>query len=111
MVEITGDGHQSRDFTYVDNIARGTVLGLAPLGYEIINLGSDQPAELLRVVELLEQETGERARLEFVPAHPADVRATWADVGKARRLLGWEPQVTLEDGLAATVEWLRGSGA
>ena len=106
-VEVTGDGRQSRDFTYVDDIARGTVLGLRPLGYEIINLGSDQPAELMRVVELLEEETGERANIEFIPSHPADVRATWADISKARRLLGWEPQVSLEEGVHRLVVWYR----
>jgi UDP-glucuronate 4-epimerase len=104
-VEVFGDGHQSRDFTYVDDIARGTVLALKPVGYEIINLGSDQPAELLRVVELIEQETGKKADLKFAEAHAADVRATWADVSKARRLLGWESEVTLEEGICRLVTW------
>ena len=66
-VEIFGDGHQSRDFTYVDDIARGTVLGLKPVGYEIINLGSDQPHELLRRVELIEKETGKKAEPRLRP--------------------------------------------
>lgn len=104
-VEVFGDGHQSRDFTYVEDIARGTVLGLKPLGYEIINLGSDQPAELLRVVELIEEATGRTANLSYAPAHAADVRATWANVAKARELLGWRPQVTLEEGVRRLVDW------
>jgi UDP-glucuronate 4-epimerase len=104
-VEIFGDGRQSRDFTYVDDIARGTVLGLAPLGYEIINLGSDRPHELLRTVELIEKETGNQARLVFAPEAKADVRATWANVDKARRLLGWQPQVALEEGVHRLVAW------
>jgi len=106
-VEIYGDGHQSRDFTYVDDIARGTILGLKPVGYEIINLGGDQPAELLRIVELLEGYTGEAADLHFGPAAAADVRATWADTSKARRILGWQPEVTLEEGVRRLVEWYR----
>lgn len=104
-VEVLGDGRQSRDFTYVDDIARGTILGLRPLGYEIINLGGDRPAELLRVVELLEQETGRRAHLVHRPADAADVRATWARVDKARELLGWQPQVPLEEGVRRLVAW------
>jgi len=106
-VEIFGDGRQSRDFTYVDDIARGTVLGLKRLGYEVINLGSDRPVELLQVVRLLEQELGKQARLEFGPAQAADVRATWADIERARRLLGWEPKVTLEEGVKRLVDWYR----
>jgi UDP-glucuronate 4-epimerase len=104
-VEILGDGHQSRDFTYVDDIARGTILGIKRVGYEIINLGSDQPHELLETVALIEKETGEKANLTFGAADKADVRATWANVDKARRLLGWEPQVHLEEGIRRSVAW------
>jgi UDP-glucuronate 4-epimerase len=104
-VEVFGDGRQSRDFTYVDDIARGTVLALKPLGFEIINLGGDRPAELLRVVELLEKETGGQAELLHSPAHAADVRATWASIEKARRLLGWQPEVSLEEGVHRLVQW------
>jgi len=107
QVEILGDGHQSRDFTYVDDIARGTILGLKPLGYEIINLGSDKPHELLRTVELIEQETGKKADLVFGPSDKADVLATWANIQKARELLGWEPQVSLEEGIHRSVSWYR----
>ena len=106
-VQVYGDGSQSRDFTYVDDIARGTILGLAPLGYEVINLGGDQPARLDRVITLLEQEIGGRADLEFGPVAAADVPATWADIGKARRLLSWEPAVGLEEGIIRLVRWYR----
>jgi UDP-glucuronate 4-epimerase len=104
-VEILGDGHQSRDFTYVDDIARGTVLGTKRLGYEVINLGSDKPHELLRTVELIEQETGKKAALTFGPSDKADVPATWANVEKAKDLLGWAPRVTLEEGIHRSVAW------
>jgi nucleoside-diphosphate-sugar epimerase len=106
-VVIFGDGGQSRDFTYVDDIARGTVLGLRPLGFEIINLGSDSPAELMDVLRLTERLTGETAQIVTRPAHPADVRATWANIGKARELLGWSPTVALNDGIANVVDWYR----
>ena len=104
-VTITGDGRQSRDFTYVEDIARGAIAGLRPLGYEIINLGSDTPVVLIDMVRLVEELVGKKAKVEFVPLHPSDVPATWADIGKAERLLGWRPQFTLRDGISALVKW------
>lgn len=104
-VLLFGDGQQSRDFTYVEDIARGTVAGLAPVGYAVINLGSDQPIKLLDAVRQVEALTGRTAALRFEPRHPADVPATWADIGQARRLLGWEPQTPFAAGVQALVEW------
>ncbi len=104
-VHVFGDGRQSRDFTYVDDIARGTILGLKPLGYEIINLGSDRPHELNEVIRLIESATGKRAQIAYSERHKADVLATWASIEKAERLLGWRPQVTLEEGVRRLVAW------
>jgi len=104
-ISIFGDGKQTRDFTYVDDIARGTVLALKPLGYEIINLGSDRPVALMDVLTKIAQFAGKTPKLKFYPAHPADVQATWANVSKAKRLLGWEPQVLLDQGLRNAVDW------
>lgn len=104
-VTIFGDGTQQRDFTYVDDIACGTIAGLRPLGYEVINLGSDTPVPLIDTVRLIENLTGKAARLEFHPFPKADVYATWADIHKAERLLGWRPQMTYRQGIAALVEW------
>ncbi len=104
-VHIYGDGTQKRDFTYVEDIARGTVAALRPLGYEVINLGNDRPVSVNRVIELIEGYLGRKARRVYEDAHPADVPATWADISKARRLLDWEPRVPLEEGLARTVAW------
>lgn len=106
-VQVYGDGLQSRDFTYVDDIARGTILGMRRLGFEVINLGSDCPARLGDVIELVEKEAGRSADRVYSPAHPADVPATWADVSKAKRLLGWEPQVQLEEGVVRLAAWYR----
>jgi UDP-glucuronate 4-epimerase len=106
-VTVYGDGTQSRDFTYVDDIARGTIAGLQPLGYEIINLGSDRPAKLMDLIRMVEEQVGRKAALEHKPRHPADVTATWADISKARRLLGWQPETTLQDGIARLVAWYR----
>jgi len=104
-VTVYGDGQQSRDFTYVDDIARGTIAGLQSLGYEVINLGSDTPVVLMDAIRLVEKLLGRKACLEFKPRHPADVLATWADIGKAGRLLGWQPQTSFEQGIAHLVAW------
>lgn len=104
-VRIYGDGTQSRDFSYVDDIARGTILALAPLGFEVVNLGSDSPCALMDLVRMNEGAAGKRALLEFYPSAIADVPATWANIEKARTLLGWAPEVTLEDGVGRLAAW------
>jgi len=106
-VTVYGDGSQSRDFTYVNDIARGTIAGLKPLGYEVINLGSDRPAALMDAIRLVEELVGRQAQLDFRPLHPADVPATWADIGQAERLLGWRPQVGFREGVAELAGWYR----
>jgi UDP-glucuronate 4-epimerase len=104
-VRVTGDGSQRRDFTYVDDVAEGTLAALKPVGYEIVNLGSDRPVALLDVVERLERLLGRKASLCFAPAEPSDVPETWADVSKAEALLGWRPRTTLDEGLARLASW------
>jgi len=104
-IVVYGDGTQERDFTYVDDVARGTVAALGVRGFEVINLGSDRPVELNRVIRTLEGILGRPAVIDRRPRHPADVGATWADISKARRLLGWQPEVDLETGLGLTVSW------
>jgi dTDP-glucose 4,6-dehydratase len=102
---LYGDGTQERDFTYIDDIARGTLAALKPLGYEVINLGSDRPVPLHDVITLIERFLGRQAQIQRRPMHPADVTATWADISKACKLLGWVPQTSLEEGLRRTVDW------
>ncbi|QWK13778.1 MAG: GDP-mannose 4,6-dehydratase [Aquificota bacterium] len=104
-LEVFGNGSQSRDFTYIDDIAEGTILATKPLGYEIINLGNNRPHSLLEMIGLIEKYTGKKARLEMRDFHKADMKATWADISKAKSLLGWEPKVSLEEGIKRTVEW------
>ncbi|MGC9017642.1 MAG: NAD-dependent epimerase/dehydratase family protein [Caldimicrobium sp.] len=105
-IEIYGDGTQARDFTYIDDIARGTILALKPLGYEIINLGGGRnPYTLNQVIEILEKYLNKKAKRVYLPFHKADVKVTWAEIEKAKRLLSWEPEITLEEGLKRTVEW------
>lgn len=104
-VIVYGDGSQERDFTYVEDIARGTIAGLKPVGYDVINLGSDKPVVLMDTIRLVEQLLGKSAQFEYRPFHPADVMATWADISKAERLLGWRPQFSFQTGVKALVDW------
>jgi UDP-glucuronate 4-epimerase len=104
-VTVFCDGSATRDFSYIDDIARGTVAGLRPLGCETINLGSDRPVPVIEVIRRIEQLTGREARLEFQEPHPADAPATWADITRARTLLGWEPRVDPAEGIARLVRW------
>ncbi len=105
-VLVYGDGKQSsRDYTYLEDIARGVIAGLKPLRYEVINLGSDSPIVLIDTIRLIEELVGKKAELSHQPFHPADVRATWANIGKAKELLGWRPQVSFREGITALVEW------
>ena len=107
-LEIFGDGTQSRDFTYVDDIASGTIAALKPVGYEIFNLGGGkQPTTLLLMIQKLEELLGKKANLEFKPFHIADVKSTYADISKAKTMLDWEPTISLDEGLEQCVKWYR----
>ena len=104
-ITVFGDGTQQRDFTYVDDIARGTVAALGVTGYEAINLGHGAPVELTEVIRLIEAAVGKTARITYRDRHPADPMTTWADIGCARSLLDWAPAVGIEEGIGRTVEW------
>jgi nucleoside-diphosphate-sugar epimerase len=105
-LELMGDGSQSRDFTYVDDIARGTIAALKPLGYEIINLGGgNNPITLQTVIAFIEKALGKKAIIDLKPFHIADIKETWADISKAERLLGWKPVVKPMDGFQKSVDW------
>lgn len=104
-LHLNGDGSQSRGFTYVDDIARGVLLGLKPLGYEIFNLGGHENITMNDLIALIERKVGRTAQIVHHPFPPADMTANLADVSKAGQLLGWEPQVGLEEGLERTIAW------
>jgi nucleoside-diphosphate-sugar epimerase len=106
-ITVYGDGDQSRGLTYVDDIARGTLLGLQRMGYEVINLGGHEVVKINDLVKMLERLIGRKAEVEYQALHPADMMANWAQVYKAGRLLGWEPRVSLEEGLKETIEWYK----
>lgn len=105
-LELFGDGSQTRDFTYVDDIAAGTIAALAPVGYEIVNLGGGrEPTSLNDVIAAIERRLGRRAVIDTKPFQKIDLQDTRADIAKARRLFGWEPQVGLAEGIERTVDW------
>lgn len=104
-IKVFGDGKQKRDFTYIDDIVEGTIRGLRPLGYEIFNLGNNNSVELSYVIGLIEKYLGKKAKVEYLPRHPADVPATWANIKKAKELLDWEPTVKIEEGIERTGKW------
>jgi nucleoside-diphosphate-sugar epimerase len=106
-VRLNGDGEQSRGFTYIDDIARGTILGLRPLGYQIINLGGHETIKINELIHLFEELIGRQAQIEYRPAHPADMQANWADVNKAREVIGWRPEISLREGISNLVAWYK----
>ena len=107
-IPVFGDGNTSRDYTYVDDTVDGVIAATdKEFGYEIINLGESQTIELDRLIELLEQAMGVKAEINRQPAQPGDVPITFANIEKAQRLLGYNPQVKIEDGIPRFIEWFR----
>lgn len=110
-VIVYGDGSQSRDFTYVDDIAKGTIAALKPLGFEIINLGGDCPHKLMDVLNGIANQLERKAKIVYEPFHPADMMATWADVTKAKQSLNWIPEISIEQGIDNTIKWYKDNHA
>jgi len=104
-VRVNGDGEQSRGFTYIDDIARGVILALKPVDYEIINLGGHEVITINNLVKLVEDVVGKKAEVVYGPPNLADMRSNWADVSKAGQLLGWEPRYDMRSGIEKLVEW------
>lgn len=104
-ITVFGNGKQKRDFTYIDDIADGTIKGLKSVGYEIFNLGNDRPVELMYVINLIEERLGKKADIQWLPLHPADITATWADINSSKERLGWSPGISIEEGIEKTINW------
>ena len=104
-ITVYGDGTQQRDFTYVDDVAHGTAAALAISGYETINLGNGNPVAVNDIVRMIENGIGRPAQIQHEERHPADPMMTWADISRAKSLLGWTPAVGIEEGIRRTVEW------
>ena len=104
-IQLNGDGYQTRGFTYVDDIARGCILGLKNVGYEIMNLGGHESISINGLIQKLEGIIGKKAVVNHLPVVKADMLANLADISKARRILGWNPEMELDEGLQNTVSW------
>jgi UDP-glucuronate 4-epimerase len=108
-VPVFGDGTSERDFTYIDDIINGLVAALDydATPYEVINLGESQTVTVKRMIELLEDALGMKAVIEYQPPQPGDVPRTHADVGKAQRLLNYQPTTPFEIGIKRFAEWFK----
>lgn len=104
-LHLNGDGAQTRGFTYVDDIARGTILGLKNVGFEIMNLGGHEVISMNDLIAIIEESVGKKAIIEHHPFHKADMISSQADVIKTGKLLGWEPNVGLQEGVSKLIEW------
>lgn len=109
-ITLYGDGTQTRDFTYVEDIARGVLLSLKNLGYEVINFGGGQkPISINQMISSIESILGKKAVIDRRPFNKSDMMHTSAAVEKAKSTLGWEPVVSFEEGIKRTVEWYLGN--
>ena len=105
-IQLYGDGNSERDYTYISDIVAGIMAALeAPLGFEIINLGNSRPILLSRFIEIIEECLGKKAVIERQPLPPGDVPRTFAKIDKAKRFLGYEARVPIEEGLSYWVRW------
>jgi UDP-glucuronate 4-epimerase len=111
-IPVYGDGSMGRDYTYVDDIVAGVVASLehvpeAKVPFEVFNLGNSHPVRLVELIAQLEKATGKKALQERLPDQPGDVPITWASIDKAKRLLGYSPKTSMEQGLRNFVDWYR----
>lgn len=104
---LNGDGTQSRDFTYVDDVARGIIAAQKPLGYEVINLGHEHPHTINEMISILENLLNKKATIEHHPFNASDMMHTFANTEKAKKILNWAPTIALADGLKLMVEGTR----
>src|SRR5439155_16744133 len=105
-IPMFGDGDSGRDYTYIDDIIQGVLAAIdRPFDFEVFNLGESFPVKLRQLVLLLEQVSSRTAHVEILPTQPGDVEITYADVSRARRMLGYNPSTSIEDGLGKFVGW------
>ena len=105
-IPVYGDGTSRRDYTYIDDLISGITASVnTELGYEIINLGESKTVKLTELISLIEENLQKKAIIEWLPDQPGDVPVTFADIGKARRLLGYTPCIDIKEGAGRFVEW------
>jgi UDP-glucuronate 4-epimerase len=112
-IPVFGDGTKKRDFTYVDDTIDGIVRALAWVAegaspkYEIFNLGESQTASVNEIITLIEKASGVKAERETFPDVAGDVEVTYADIAKARRVLGYDPRIKINEGIPEFVKWFK----
>lgn len=106
-IPFFGDGSTSRDYTFVTDTVDGILAAIVyrKTPYEVINLGNDATVTLGEMVAEIERAVGQKAKLDHQPDQPGDVPRTWANIEKARRLLGYSPRVPFQEGIKRFVEW------
>ena len=107
-IPIYGDGTSRRDYTYIDDLVDG-ILGVIRYhkGFEIYNLGESQTTSLKELIRLIEEAFGKKASIEMLEPQPGDVSTTYADITKAKRMLKYQPNVRMEEGIKRFVEWYK----
>jgi UDP-glucuronate 4-epimerase len=111
-IPIYGDGSTRRDYTYIDDLIEG-ILGVIRYhkGFEVYNLGESQTTSLIELIKLIEGALGGKADIEMLATQPGDVSITYADITKAKRVLGYQPKVKMEEGIRRFVEWYKAQRA
>lgn len=118
-IDVFNDGKMQRDFTYIDDIVEGVLrisrkipepvnYGRSDARFRVFNIGRQQPVDLMKVIEILEKELGRKAEKRFLPLQPGDVPATFADVSDLSAVIGFEPRISIEEGVSRFVKWYRG---
>ncbi|MCK5096138.1 MAG: GDP-mannose 4,6-dehydratase [Candidatus Pacebacteria bacterium] len=108
QIDVYNHGKMRRDFTYIDDVVDGIVSALEKdFNFEIFNLGNNKPVELMKFIEILEENLGMKADKRYLPMQPGDVVETWADIEKAKKELGYDPKTTIEGGLKKFVDWYK----
>jgi len=108
QIDVYNNGDMLRDFTYVTDIVEGFALALKkPMGFKIFNLGNGNPVKLMDYIKFIEENLGKKAEINFMGMQPGDVKATSADISKAKKLLGFEPEVDVKEGVKRFIDWYK----
>ncbi len=107
-IQIYGKGDSCRDYTYIEDIISGIMAALRKnIRYEVINLGNSKRVKLLDLIRILKEKLKKKAKLRFQPEEKAEPKTTWADISKAKRLLGYKPQTDFQEGIEHFINWYR----
>jgi len=110
-ITLYGDGTSSRDYTHISDILQGIEKAMKKVkGFDIFNLGESSAISLSGLVSLLEEKTGEKAKIKYLPLQDGDVIRTFADISKAKEMLGYNPLIRIDDGIESYIDWVRNTG-